>query len=394
MSSWACSTCTFINPPTQKSACEICLSAAPAPSPSPPEKPKWSCAACTFLNPFRTTRFGSGTDSDKNSRAENNKRKRREEQVVIEDDGIDLLGFKDVKAGKMVANESLSVVEQAPSKTSLHRDPKILKILTYNVWFREDLEMHKRMEAIGDLIELHSPDIICFQEVIPEIYDIFQRSRWWKVYRCSVSSDMEFTGGYFCMQLTKLSVKSFSSKPFDNSIMGRKLCSAEIEVAKDLRLVVATSHLESPCPAPPKWDQMFSKERVDQAKAAIKVLEQNPNIIFCGDMNWDDKLDGPFPLPEGWIDVWTELRPGEIGYTYDTKTNKMLTGNRTLQKRLDRFICSLRDFKISKIEMIGKDPIPGLSYCKEKKVRNEVKKLTLPVLPSDHYGLLLEIRRP
>lgn len=196
------------------------------------------------------------------------------------------------------------------------------------------------------------------------------------------------------MQLTKLSVKSFSSKPFDNSIMGRKLCSAEIEVAKDLRLVVATSHLESPCPAPPKWDQMFSKERVDQAKAAIKVLEQNPNVIFCGDMNWDDKLDGPFPLPEGWIDVWTELRPGEIGYTYDTKTNKMLTGNRTLQKRLDRFICSLRDFKISKIEMIGKDPIPGLFYCKEKKVRNEVKKLTLPVLPSDHYGLLLEIRRP
>lgn len=39
------------------------------------------------------------------------------------------------------------------------------------------------------------------QEVIPEIYDIFQRSRWWKAYRCSVSSDMEFTKGYFCMQV-------------------------------------------------------------------------------------------------------------------------------------------------------------------------------------------------
>lgn len=176
--------------------------------------------------------------------------------------------------------------------------------------------------------------------------------------------------------------------------MGRELCFAEIEVAKDLRLVVATSHLESPCPGPPKWDQMFTKERVDQAKAAIKLLQQNPNVIFCGDMNWDDKLDGPFPLPEGWIDAWTELRPGEIGYTYDTKSNEMLTGNKSLQKRLDRFLCSLRDFKINKIEMIGKDPIPCLFYCKEKKVRGEVKKLTLPVLPSDHYGLLLEIRRP
>lgn len=38
-----------------------------------------------------------------------------------------------------------------------------LKILSYNVWFREDLELYKRMQALGDLIQLHSPDLICFQ---------------------------------------------------------------------------------------------------------------------------------------------------------------------------------------------------------------------------------------
>lgn len=38
-----------------------------------------------------------------------------------------------------------------------------MKILSYNVWFREDLELHKRMKAIGDLVQLHSPDLICFQ---------------------------------------------------------------------------------------------------------------------------------------------------------------------------------------------------------------------------------------
>lgn len=37
-----------------------------------------------------------------------------------------------------------------------------VKILSYNVWF-VDLEMHKRMEALGELIQLHSPDVICFQ---------------------------------------------------------------------------------------------------------------------------------------------------------------------------------------------------------------------------------------
>jgi tyrosyl-DNA phosphodiesterase 2 len=53
--------------------------------------------------------------------------------------------------------------------------------------------------------------------------------------------------------------------------------------------------------------------------------------------------------------------------------------------------CLLALLKISKIDIIGKEAIPGLSYIKEKKVRREVKMLELPVLPSDHYGVLLTI---
>jgi len=64
-----------------------------------------------------------------------------------------------------------------------------------------------------------------------------------------------------------------------NSIMGiRELCIAELEVPGKKSLVVATSHLESPCPAPPEWDQMFSKERVDQAIYCFFFLNQN--LIF------------------------------------------------------------------------------------------------------------------
>ncbi|KAE8686670.1 glucan endo-1,3-beta-glucosidase 1-like [Hibiscus syriacus] len=148
--------------------------------------------------------------------------------------------------------------------------------------------------------------------------------------------------------------------------MGQELCMTEVEVLGGEILVVATSHLESPCPSPPKWDQM-------------------------GDMNWDDKLDSQFPFPDGWIDPWRELRPAEDGFTYDTKSNHMLSGNRSLRKRLDRFICKMKDFKVSGVEMIGMEPIPGLSYTKEKSYRQEKKLLELPVLPNDHYGLLLTI---
>ncbi|THG18466.1 hypothetical protein TEA_013758 [Camellia sinensis var. sinensis] len=355
--------------------------------------------------------------------------------------------------------KALGVVESFSGTRTVSRT---LKILSYNVWFREDLEMDERMEALGDLIQLHSPNVICFQfkkhtskvclfilykrkscssvdsgevepkalvdsrvahrqdnsevkmgleeahrgwfnsgvdslghfslqEVTSNIYDIFQQSSWWKLYRCSVSTGMAYRRQYFCMQLSKLPVKSYSCKPFSNSIMGRELCVAEVEVEADVPLVVATSHLESPCPAPPKWDQMFSKERVAQAQEALNFLKKNANVIFCGDMNWDDELDGQFPLLNGWVDAWVQLRPGENGWTYDTKSNQMISGNRPLQKRLDRFVCKLRDFKIRRIDMIGMEAIPGVSYWKEKKVKNRVQQLKLPVLPSDHYGLLLTI---
>ncbi|XP_050288504.1 uncharacterized protein LOC126727079 isoform X1 [Quercus robur] len=266
-----------------------------------------------------------------------------------------------------------------------------VKILSYNVWFG-DVEIQKRVEALGELIQLHSPDVICFQEITLDIYDILKASSWWNTYNCSVSDQMASTTIDFCMQLSKLPVKSFSRKPlpFSSSRMLNELCMAEIEVRGKL-LTVATSHFLNPCPGPPTWDQMHSEERIAQAKEAVNLLKKFPNVVFCGDMNWDEKLDGRFPSPDGWIDAWAELRPGENGWTYDTVSNPMLSYNRPLQKRLDRFICNLCDFKLSAINMIGVEAIPGVSYMKEKKVRKRVRKLVRPVLPSDHYGLLLGI---
>ncbi|XP_022724202.1 uncharacterized protein LOC111280923 isoform X4 [Durio zibethinus] len=391
--SWSCKKCTFLNSPSQNAACKICLS-PPSPLPSPSSPPKWPCKACTFLNLYKNSNCeicGTRVPVSSLSSFEDLKDTGLDEKADSSIGSV-FLPLKLCSSKRKIMDSNVGdedCVELEDSNAGAVKTS--LKILTYNVWFREDLEVHKRMKAIGDLIQLHSPDLICFQEVTPIIYDIFRRSNWWKIYRCSVSDDMAGSRGYFCMQLSKLPVKSFTCKPFENSIMGRELCMTEVEVLGDKTLVVATSHLESPCPAPPKWDQMFSKERVEQAKETINILHDKPNVIFGGDMNWDDKLDGQFPLPEGWIDAWRELRPAEDGWTYDTKSNQMLSGNRALRKRLDRFVCNLHDFKVSGVEMIGTEAIPGLSYIKEKNVRKEKLLLDLPVLPSDHYGLLLTI---
>ncbi|RRT69225.1 hypothetical protein B296_00026547 [Ensete ventricosum] len=57
--SWTCNRCTFINPPSQKSSCQICLSPSPIPIPIPSSSSssvtgevfRWSCRACSFSNP-------------------------------------------------------------------------------------------------------------------------------------------------------------------------------------------------------------------------------------------------------------------------------------------------------------------------------------------------------
>ncbi|KAL1199013.1 hypothetical protein V5N11_028354 [Cardamine amara subsp. amara] len=419
-SSWSCNQCTFLNSPSQKLQCMICLAPVSIPSSSPPlsissnDEPQWACKACTFLNTYKKsvcdvcgTRSSTssllGLDDLTDSGLESSKNpdssvgsvffplRRCSKRKAMDDDVVEVAG------GSVIRSESLGEMKKhkeietkgvaSDSGTSL----SCLKILSYNVWFREDLELNLRMRAIGNLVQLHSPHFICFQEVTPEIYDIFRKSNWWKAYSCSVSIDVAHSRAYFCMLLSKVGVKSFSCKSFGNSMMGRELSMAEVEVPGRKPLVFATSHLESPCPSPPKWDQMFSKERVEQANEAIETLRANTNVIFGGDMNWDDKLDGKFPLPDKWVDVWEVLKPGDSGFTYDTKANPMLTGNRSLRKRLDRIFCRLDDYKLGGIEMVGKEAIPGLSYVKEKKVRGETKKLELPVLPSDHFGLLLTL---
>ncbi|PKA58123.1 hypothetical protein AXF42_Ash019827 [Apostasia shenzhenica] len=417
-SSWSCSRCTFLNPPSQKVSCQICLSpsatadagagASCSSSFFDEASPgRWACRACTFLNPrghaFCEVCGGGAMPSSR---------------LLVDDLDLEELSAADPSIGsvflplqrcgsKRPLPASASAADGLPVEKIARREAeerivpsgnvesssnnKVLKILSYNVWFREDIEVYKRMEALGGLIQQHSPDVICFQEVTPNIYEIFQTSKWWKAYRCSVSLEEAAERSYFCMQMSKLPVEAFNRKPFSNSVMGRELCLANIELNSGKSLVIATSHLESPCPAPPKWDQMFSLERVAQAKESLTILNNSPNAIFAGDMNWDDKLDGDFPLLDGWIDAWKLKEPEENGWTYDTKSNPMLSGNRNLQKRLDRFVCKLNDFGIESIVMIGTQAIPGISYYKEKKVRKQLQKLELPVLPSDHYGLLLTI---
>ncbi|XP_039118287.1 uncharacterized protein LOC120254211 [Dioscorea cayenensis subsp. rotundata] len=286
--------------------------------------------------------------------------------------------FPRVSTGARYESDSSPVATRGRRNINISQT-SMIKIMSYNVWSNEDVEVKVRMAAIGNLVQKHSPDIILFQEVTPRIYKLFQSSSWWQLYKhSSVSPEEAAQGQYFCMLLSKVRVKKFISIPFKNPPSEKGLFLAVIEIGLNKPIIVATSHLKSP--NPPK---MHSEERVSQAKTALGFLQEFPNVIFGGDMNWDENIDGAFPLHGVWKDAWPELKGRKNGWTFDTKSNPMLQCSYPLQKRLDRFICKLEDCSMKNVEMIGKKAIPGIFCYNKGKV--------LPVLPSDHYGLILTI---
>ena len=65
----------------------------------------------------------------------------------------------------------------------------------------------------------------------------------------------------------------------------------------------------------------------------------------------------------------------------------MLTSR--FRTRLDRIFAKLADWEPESMEMVGQDALPGLAYSKVYRGKD----VRARVLPSDHYGLLLRLRR-
>lgn len=71
----------------------------------------------------------------------------------------------------------------------------------------------KRLVACKILFPLLKVMTVIMQEVTPTSYEIFQKSGWWKGYRCSIANEGDFTAGYFCIQV--MSVYEVHLAPFN-----------------------------------------------------------------------------------------------------------------------------------------------------------------------------------
>ena len=88
------------------------------------------------------------------------------------------------------------------------------------------------------------------------------------------------------------------------------------------------------------------------------------------------------------VDAWSQQNPRDPGLTYDGKKNAMLGPYNRLRKRLDRVFSKAAKYNLVSIVMVGTQALPGVTFVKSYKKGPK----TLPVLPSDHFGLLASFK--
>ncbi|GAX73702.1 hypothetical protein CEUSTIGMA_g1154.t1 [Chlamydomonas eustigma] len=263
-----------------------------------------------------------------------------------------------------------------------------ISILSYNVWFKEEVALEGRMQGLSQVIQdCGIPDFLLLQEVTHNMVKLWSCKPWWNLYSPSPVMQQR----YFTMLLTKKETVSQSAPAahmiYANSVMARSLQYVKASV-HGVPIIVSTTHLESPTPP----THFYSKERVTQKQEAVGMLDTlaktgGMDAVLAGDLNWAEERDGPLSLPHGWQDAWavTSHPKGETGLTYDTHANPMLYKGGWRGGRLDRALCKLgNSFEVGSIELVGKTALPGVVYVGPRGRPS-------PVLPSDHFGLLMKL---
>ena len=251
-----------------------------------------------------------------------------------------------------------------------------LIVLSYNIWFDKAM-CFERTASLCEYIISNNADVVCLQEVRPEIFEIL----------ISLLKDFKYyfpkkiNKDYGCVTFSKYQISKCLDFQYYNSSMGRSLLITKINyphkneynVVNNIDIVIANSHFES----------LFKKYQENEVKLKQYEIARQfldtlyvtyKNVILCSDtnvmQNEEYKFDQEFEQ-NLWIDCWKIKGTTLNEFTYDSKLNSHLNIKLMkfpLRSRIDRILYKTNNCYIDNFDII-----------KSNNTNN--------IEPSDHFGV-------
>jgi len=264
-----------------------------------------------------------------------------------------------------------------PAPDTSARSRERVSVATFNVLFdlydAEKTYAQARVPAILAELERLDADVIALQEVTPSFLTRFLAADWLRSgYIISDSLEGATVVPYGQVLLSRLPVLGLYVHEFTEE---KRAIVAELDVGGS-SLVVAVVHLPS--------DRAFDAPKLRKLHLSRLLAELpgegNPNAgaaatLVVGDFNAGEGELEELPL----LDVWTSLRPGQEGFTYDAQRNPLaaLTSSHGRRARFDRMLlhAGASGLRPRSVALFGEAPFD----------------LEANRYPSDHFGLRAEL---
>lgn len=242
---------------------------------------------------------------------------------------------------------------------AFHDPGSQLTVSTWNVWF-DKTDRPRRNEALLAELGENPPDVCCFQEVTPPFVRALQACPWMKNgYWISGTHHQEIG----VVMVSRLKVKKIFFHPLPSK-MGRRLLVADFGP-----IIIANCHFES--------SGTGAEMREKQFEECWNFLSGKEPFVLLGDFNCGPHAQEYSKLASRLTDVWSTLKPGDPGFTFDTEQNSAAASlaRSEVRVRMDRILTS-----------------PGLEWSSVERLGLKALKTTGGELHcSDHFGLKASI---
>lgn len=279
-------------------------------------------------------------------------------------------------SGIVTSMRRVSLPSSVPTEVPVHEPQERREVMTLVSWNVDGLNknfLHQRISVVCSLTLGLDPDVIFFQEVIPEIE---AEIRSWFPQHLYIPGDSQ---GYYVVTLLKkdtVRCNSHSVVEFHSSKMERHIVLAQTTF-NNRDVVLLNTHLESM-----SYSSEVRKVQLRRCFRQCKKEGLEKTVIFGGDLNLrDHEVDACGGPPAGVEDVWVACGSDpDFCYTWDTICNDNLgfDGKNSARLRFDRVYIRHSQpatFVPVSFHLIGKKRLPA-EGC----------------FPSDHWGVAIQFR--